>query len=286
MTNPRNTIATAMMINIGFSVNGWSPTSSEIWSSPFSAFATVRSIFLIEANPMAIVSSDTKIVGHNHISIPVVSFPFSVNLSEMMLIHSTSMKSACRHVRMDANPCKKDGGNGMANSLYNREQLAGAIYIINKHAKTAPDNEFLYKLKKAALMKMVENGFAEKIGLQSVPNPKLSRRQSAVLITCGEFHFHLPPTREEMKELPHLGEPDPDYRNPKVRLGLKAAKHILQDYTGVKQGESGRTSPENLLRNMTSRNTPLRQEPQKHPSASGRRNQQPAPSRHRSWFDQ
>ena len=174
----------------------------------------------------------------------------------------------------------------MANSLYNREQLAGAIYIINKHAKTAPDNEFLYKLKKAALMKMIEGGLANKVGLQSVPNPKFSRRQSAVLITCGEFHFHLPPTREEIKELQHLGEPDPDYRNPKVRLGLKAAKYILQEYTGIKQSESGRPLPESPSRTMTTKSTFQKQEPKKYPPASGRRNQKPAPSRYRSWFDQ
>ena len=174
----------------------------------------------------------------------------------------------------------------MDHSPNNREQLAGAIYIINKHAKTAPDNEFLYKLKKAALDKMMENGLAEKVGLQSVPNPKFSRRQSAVLITCGEFHFHLPPTREEMKALPHLGEPDPDYRNPKVRLGLKAAKQILQDYTGLKPGDSGRPFPEGLSRNAPPRNIPGKHEQKKSPSAGNRRNQKPAPTRHRSWFDQ
>ncbi|MFC7363615.1 MULTISPECIES: YkyB family protein [Bhargavaea] len=174
----------------------------------------------------------------------------------------------------------------MANSLNNREQLAGAIYIINKHAKTAPDNEFLYKLKKASLEKMMEEGLAEKIGLQSIANPKFSRRQSAVLITCGEFHFHLPPNRDEMKTLPHLGEPDPDYRNPKVRLGLKAAKQILQDYTGLAPGVSGRSFPEGQSRSASARPMPAKHEQKANPPAGGRRNQKPSPSRHRSWFDQ
>jgi hypothetical protein len=187
---------------------------------------------------------------------------------------------------MDAKQAKGTEATGMANSLYNREQLAGAIYIINKHAKTAPDNEFLYKLKKAALMKMMADGIAEKVGLQSVPNPKFSRRQSAVLITCGEFHFHLPPTREEIKSLPHLGEPDPDYRNPKVRLGLKAAKHLLQDYTGLTPADSGRTLPDSPSRNAPARDLPAKNEPKRSFPAAGRRNQKPAPPRHRSWFDQ
>lgn len=173
----------------------------------------------------------------------------------------------------------------MAEKLFDREQLASAVYITNKHAKTAPDNDFLYKLKKETLEKMIQGGLAKKVGLQFVRNPKFSQRQSAVLITCGEFHFHLPASREELKTLPHLGEPDPEYRNPKVRLGLKAAKQILQDYTGLKPDDTAKTPSGRPDLGPGSLSRYGKQDPGKQ-SPAGRRKQKPSPSSHRSWFDQ
>lgn len=176
----------------------------------------------------------------------------------------------------------------MANRLPDRDQLASAIYITNKHAKTAPDNEFLYRLKKGALEKMISDGLAEKTGLQFVRNPKFSQQQSAVLITCGHFHFHLPATREELKTLPHLGEPDPDYRNPKVRLGLKTAKQILQDYTGIRSVNSTNkaSSLDPQTRNRAAHSIKGTEIPSKKNGPQGHRVPPKPSNRHRSWFDQ
>lgn len=126
-----------------------------------------------------------------------------------------------------------------ANSL---RELAVAIYTINRHAKTAPDNRPLYQLKKVAIEKLLETGGAEKVGLHFVENPKYSKQHSTVLVRCGDFLFHTLPEKEDFAQLPHLGEQDMEFRNPQERMSLKTARHILTDFTGILQ-ESAPTLP-------------------------------------------
>lgn len=113
--------------------------------------------------------------------------------------------------------------------------LSQAIFTVNRHAKTALDSKYLYSLKKHALLKMIEEKKATKIGLHFSRNPKLSQQQSDVLIECGEYTFHLPPTKEDFKQLSHLGHLGQNSRNPKTRMSLNTAKQILQCYTGFKE---------------------------------------------------
>ncbi len=47
-------------------------------------------------------------------------------------------------------------------------RIAIAIYTVNRHAKTAPNNKELYDLKKMALEKLLRSGDASKIGLHFV----------------------------------------------------------------------------------------------------------------------
>ena len=111
--------------------------------------------------------------------------------------------------------------------------LSQAIFTVNRHAKTAGNPKYLYLLKKRALMKMIREGKAKKVGLHFSNNPKNSQQQSDVLIDCGEYTFHIPPTKEDFKELPHLGSLDQSLRNPKCKMGLQQAKGILEHYTGM-----------------------------------------------------
>ncbi|PFA69387.1 hypothetical protein CN378_04190 [Bacillus sp. AFS015802] len=111
--------------------------------------------------------------------------------------------------------------------------LSQAIFTVNRHAKTAGNPKYLYSLKKRALMKMIKEGKAKKVGLHFSNNPKNSQQQSDVLIDCGEYTFHLPPSKEDFKELPHLGSLDQGSRNPKCKMGLQQAKGILERYTGM-----------------------------------------------------
>lgn len=115
------------------------------------------------------------------------------------------------------------------------ENLSQALFIVNRHAKTAPNPKFLYKLKHDALQKLLKEGKARKIGLHFSNNPKFSQQQSDVLIVCGDYSFHLPPSKGDFEQLPHLGKLDQNVRNPKARISLNEAKKLLSSYTGTKE---------------------------------------------------
>lgn len=119
------------------------------------------------------------------------------------------------------------------NTKYSIEEVAIAIYTVNRHAKTAPDNKQLYMLKKRSLDKLLSTGNAQKIGLHFVENPKFSKQHSTTLIRCGDFLFHTIPEKDDFKTLPHLGHQDQTARNPQERMGLKAAKDLLTNYVGL-----------------------------------------------------
>lgn len=123
------------------------------------------------------------------------------------------------------------------------ENLSQAIFIVNRHAKTAINPSFLYKLKHEALKKLIDEGKAKKVGLHFSENPKNSRQQSDVLIQCGRYTFHIPPTKKDFSDLPHLGKLDSNVRNPKAVLSLNTAKAILQAYTGISELHPPASSP-------------------------------------------
>ncbi|MFO1445715.1 hypothetical protein KDN24_21455 [Bacillus sp. Bva_UNVM-123] len=115
------------------------------------------------------------------------------------------------------------------------ENLSQAIFTVNRHAKTAPNPKFLYKLKQEALQKLINEGKAKKIGLHFSSNPKFSQQQSDVLVECGSYSFHLPPSKADFEHLPHLGKLNENVRNPKTNLSLNQAKKILITYTGLQE---------------------------------------------------
>lgn len=112
-------------------------------------------------------------------------------------------------------------------------EIAQAIFTVNRHAKTAPDNQYLYALKKEALSAMINKNRAKKIGLHFSKNPRKSQQQSSVLVQCGNYYFHMLPKKEDFEQLDHLGQLDESYRNPPSRMNLKTAKEILSSFTGL-----------------------------------------------------
>lgn len=112
------------------------------------------------------------------------------------------------------------------------DSLAQAIFIVNKHAKTALEPKNLYNLKRITLNKLLKEGKAKKLGLHFSDNPRFAAQQSDVIISCGAYVFHLPPTKEDLKSLPHLGNRSSYIRNPKAVMSLSTAKQILQSYIG------------------------------------------------------
>ncbi|WP_453997279.1 YkyB family protein [Bacillus nitroreducens] len=115
------------------------------------------------------------------------------------------------------------------------DNLARAIFVVNRHAKTATNPKFLYLLKRKALEKLISEGKAKKEGLHFSRNPKNSQQQSDVLISAGDYYFHMPPTKEDFTHLPHLGKLNQTYRNPKTHLSLSLAKNLLQQYVGLEE---------------------------------------------------
>lgn len=121
--------------------------------------------------------------------------------------------------------------------------IAQAIFTVNRHAKTAPDNQFLYALKKEALTVMILQDRAHKIGLHFSKNPRKSQQQSSVLVKCGEYYFHMLPKKEDFEQLDHLGHLDESYRNPPSRMNLKVAKEILSQLTGLQPEKKAAAVP-------------------------------------------
>lgn len=113
--------------------------------------------------------------------------------------------------------------------------LSQAIFTVNRHAKTAPNPKPLYTLKHEALKKLLKEGKAKKIGLHFSQNPRNSQQRSDVLVACDQYTFHIPPTKTDFAELPHLGKLDEHIRNPKSALSLNQAKKLLQSYTGIQE---------------------------------------------------
>lgn len=118
------------------------------------------------------------------------------------------------------------------------QNLLQAISVVNRHAKTATNPKFLYKLKYDSIHKLISEGKAKKIGLHYSNNPKFSQQQSDLLIQCEDYTFHLPPSKKDFVELPHLGSLNRNVRNPKSTLSLTHAKKILIEYTGLKEPSS------------------------------------------------
>ncbi|MHA6252039.1 YkyB family protein [Oceanobacillus sp. CAU 1775] len=107
------------------------------------------------------------------------------------------------------------------------DEIAQAIFTVNRHAKTAPEPQHLYFVKKEAINKLIKDNDAKKIGLHFSERPKFSNQHSTLLVQVGNYYFHIPPTKEDFKELEHLGSLDKNYRNPQTKMSLSQAKRIL-----------------------------------------------------------
>ncbi|MEF2293365.1 MULTISPECIES: YkyB family protein [Virgibacillus] len=118
------------------------------------------------------------------------------------------------------------------------DDLAKAIYTVNRHAKTAPDPKHLYYIKKATINELLKKNLAKKVGLHFSKHPKYSNQHSTLLVQVANYYFHVPPTKDDFKELQHLGELDESYRNPQTKMSLSEAKKIIYSYLNWKVNKS------------------------------------------------
>lgn len=73
------------------------------------------------------------------------------------------------------------------------QETAKAIYIINKHAKNAPE---LYSIKNRAIQQLLKEGRAQKLGLHYSPNPGNALQKLDVLIRKMISYFIIPPRKK------------------------------------------------------------------------------------------
>ncbi|MBH0228957.1 hypothetical protein LCL89_06290 [Halobacillus yeomjeoni] len=114
-------------------------------------------------------------------------------------------------------------------------ELAESLFIVNRHAKTAPEPKHLYDIKKHTIEKLIKEKRAKKIGLHFSDHPKLSQQHSTLLIEVGGYYFHIPANKQDFDQLNHLGKVDHSYRNPKPKLSLSKAKRNLYNYLNWEQ---------------------------------------------------
>jgi hypothetical protein len=123
----------------------------------------------------------------------------------------------------------------MKDQKTSNHELAEALFIVNRHAKTAPEPKHLYDLKKHTIDKLLQENRAKKIGLHFSDHPKFSQQHSTLLIEIGGYYFHIPANKRDFDQLEHLGKVDHSYRNPKPKLSLSKAKRTLYRYLDWEQ---------------------------------------------------
>lgn len=121
-------------------------------------------------------------------------------------------------------------GGGKMSDNYSLAELAQALYTVNRHAKTAPEPQHLYFIKKETINRLLKQNQAKKIGLHFSEHPKLSNQHSTLLVKVDQYYFHIPPSKKDFAELEHLGALDENFRNPQVKMPLSQAKKILYQY--------------------------------------------------------
>lgn len=114
------------------------------------------------------------------------------------------------------------------------QDIAQALFSINRHAKTAPEPQHLYHIKKETIIKLLTENRALKVGLHFSDRPKHSNQHSTLLVSVDDYFFHIPPEKSDFKELKHLGALDQNYRNPRSKMSLSQAKQIVYRYIDYK----------------------------------------------------
>lgn len=128
------------------------------------------------------------------------------------------------------------------NKRLSLQNLAEAIYTVNRHAKTASEPQHLYFLKKETINRLLKEKRAEKIGLHFSDRPRLSNQHSTLLVKVSNYYFHILPTKNDFKELEHLGSLNQSYRNPRSKMSLSKAKRIIYEYIDWRPNKKQRHS--------------------------------------------
>ncbi|GAB4072251.1 hypothetical protein GCM10028778_02050 [Barrientosiimonas marina] len=149
------------------------------------------------------------------------------------------------------------------------DELAQALFTINRHAKTAPEPKHLYTIKKESIKRLLKESRAEKIGLHFSDHPKFSNQNSTLLVKVDKYFFHIPPAKDDFRQLDHLGKLDQNYRNPPTRMSLSQAKRIVYRHIDWQPPKKQKSQPYKRSSHFT-------------PSSLGQAERSPKKSFHRS----
>lgn len=122
------------------------------------------------------------------------------------------------------------------------DEIAKAIFTVNRHAKTAPEPQHLYYIKKMTIKKLLDHNDAKKIGLHFSNHPKYSNQHSTLLVQVGNYYFHVPPMKQDFKKLEHLGTLDQNHRNPSTKMALSYAKKVIYHYIDLRPAKRQKTA--------------------------------------------
>ena len=121
---------------------------------------------------------------------------------------------------------------------FTTDEIAQAIYVVNRRAKTVPDASMLYALKHDAIKKLVAEQRATRLCVHrfkrvqqfhSIRNLKIDINTIFTLVSCGEYIFHYPANHQDIKDLLFQQKID-GIRNPRSEMSYSSAKRILFEY--------------------------------------------------------
>lgn len=112
--------------------------------------------------------------------------------------------------------------------LFAIEQIAAAINVINKYAKSQCEFYDFYHMKDEILKKLISTGQAKKIGLDKY-NVRNGESYLLTSVQVGSFYFHTTPTNEDLKKL-QIVKLRKRLRNPNVHMDISVARYIIITY--------------------------------------------------------
>jgi hypothetical protein len=117
-------------------------------------------------------------------------------------------------------------------------QIAKALYTINRRTKIDKKAGKLYGLKKEVIEKLIQKGYAEKVGLQlfayTANHPPSLTVLVEIYANSKVYYFHTLPNANDLLDLPHIGINNPELRNPRSSMPLNRAKQVLAKFCGHK----------------------------------------------------
>lgn len=117
-------------------------------------------------------------------------------------------------------------------------EIAQAIYVINRRAKAVPDSSVLYSLKHKAIKKLLSEQRATKLCVHrfkrvhqfhSIRDSIIDITTVFTLVACGEYIFHYPAEPEDIKNL-LFQQKIIGIRNPHSDMSYSSAKRLLLQY--------------------------------------------------------